>query len=262
MQPTLKIAVDTIRAASRVLVRSLEQLEHADVDYDQRTDFVNEVRDRITRECINGIAKFYPSHSILSETGEMVEGDKDNVWLITPLDGNRNYSKAFPHFCMALAFQHKKQTQHAVIFDPIRDELFTASKGDGAKLNNRRIRVSQLKKIEQALIGTSFPYKQLQHLTSYLDIFKTLFPLTAGMRRAGCACLDLVYTACGRLDGLWAISMSRWEMTAGLLILREAGGFATDFHEEDNYYDTGNLLAGNAKIIKSLSQTIQTSLDV
>lgn len=260
MRPMLNIAVQAARNASKIIVRYVDRLDSVEVNEKNRNDFVTQVDQLSEQEIINTIQKAYPSHAILAEESGITKGEGDYVWVVDPLDGTTNFIHAFPQFSVSIALKHRDKLEVAVVYDPLRQELFTAVRGEGAQLNNRKIRVSSCKKMDAALIGTGFPFKKNQHFKSYLNTFEAIFPKTAGVRRAGSAALDLAYVAAGRLDGFWEIALKEWDMAAGILLIKEAGGLVGDFHDEVNYLDSGNLVAGNPKIYKSLLEIIQTSL--
>lgn len=259
MHPMLTIAIQAARQASKILLRFIDHLDSLDISTKARNDFVTEVDRLSEREIISVIRKAYPEHSILAEESGFSEGN-DYCWIIDPLDGTTNYLRGFPHFAITIAFKHKQTIEVGIVYDPIRHELFTATRGQGAKLNDHRIRVSQNKKLENSLIGTGFPCREPHHLRPYMNIFEAVFPKTAGIRRAGAAALDLAYVAAGRLDGFWEASLKEWDMAAGTLLIQEAGGLVGDFHGEEYYLDNGNIIAGNPKIYKGLLDLIQIAL--
>lgn len=213
------------------------------------------------REIINTIHKAYPDHGILAEeSGKSAHENSKYVWIIDPLDGTTNYLHGFPFYAVSIAVQHKNRIEHGVVYDPIRQELFTASRGDGAQLNNQRIRVSKRQNLEGALLGTGFPFKDIEKLPIYLKSFQALTSQASGIRRAGAAALDLAYVAAGRLDGFWELGLSPWDMAAGALIISEAGGLISDFNGAENYLENGNVVTGNPKVFKQLLQVIQPIL--
>jgi len=161
---------------------------------------------------------------------------------------------------VSIALRHKGRIEQAVVYDPLRQELFTASRGAGATLNDRRMRVTNRRGLEGALLGTGFPFKSQQHLDAYLDMFRALFPRTAGIRRPGSAALDLAYVAAGRLDGFWEIGLNIWDMAAGVLLIQEAGGLSSDFVGGNDYLENGNLVAGNPKVFAEILKAIRPHL--
>jgi myo-inositol-1(or 4)-monophosphatase len=184
--------------------------------------------------------------------GEITKNDTDIVWIIDPIDGTNNFIRGFPHYCISIAIQRKGIVEHGVIYDPCRDELFTASKGDGAQLNGQRIRVSNCVNLEKSVIGTGFAYKRAGIPTEkYLQKF-SIFLQECSIRRAGAAALDLAYIASGRLDGFWEMGLKPWDIAAGSILIREAGGFISDDKGEDHYLSSGKVIAGNVKIYPKL----------
>jgi len=259
MHPLLNIAVRAARSAGNLVVRSLERIDHLQVTVKARNDFVSDVDRRAEQEIVGIVRKAYPRHTILAEEGGSHTGN-ETVWVIDPLDGTTNFLHGFPQFAVSIGVKHKGRLQHAVIYDPLRQELFTASRGSGAYLNDRRIRVSRQKGVEGALLGTGFPFKQHRYLDCYLETFKALFQDTAGIRRPGAASLDLAYVAAGRLDGFWEIGLSEWDMAAGALLVQEGGGIITDFAGGNKFLATGNVVGGNPSVHKAILQLIQPLL--
>jgi len=260
MHPMLNIAIRAARSAGNIIVRSMEHIDRLSITVKAQNDFVTEVDRAAENEIIRTLHKAYPNHGILAEESGWQAGDDENIWIIDPLDGTTNFLHGFPQFAVSIALQHRGRIEQAVIYDPLRQELFTASHGRGALLNERRIRVSSKRDLEGALLGTGFPFKQQQYLDMYMETFKALFPMTAGIRRAGSAALDLAYVAAGRLDGFWEIGLQKWDMAAGALLIQEAGGFVSDFSGDSDYMNTGNVVAANPKLIKSLLTTIKPHL--
>ena len=259
MHPMLNIAVRAARSAGDIIARSIERVDSLKITTKSRNQFVSEVDRRAEDEIISVIRKAYPDHGFLAEeSGE--QGGTDYQWIIDPLDGTTNFLFGFPQFAVSIALQHKGRLEQAVIYDPVRDELFTASRGSGAQLNSRRIRVSSRIKLDDALLGTGFPYSDMQHLDAYLAMLKTFIPATAGVRRAGAASLDLAYVAAGRLDGFWEIGLNIWDIAAGVLLIEEAGGLVADFSGGQRFLETGNIVTGNPKIFKAMLKSIQPDL--
>jgi len=256
MHPTLNIAVRAARSAGNVIIRNLDRLDSLAVHTKDRNDFVTEVDQKAEQEIIYTLRKAFPDHGILAEESGLREGD-DYQWIIDPLDGTTNFLHGFPQFAVSIALRHKGRLEHGVVYDPLRQELFTATRGAGAMLNDRRLRVTKRKSLEGALLGTGFPFKAQHHLETYLDMFCALFPHTAGIRRPGSAALDLAYVASGRLDGFWEIGLNIWDMAAGVLLIQEAGGLSSDFLGGHSYLESGNLVAGNPKVFADILKTIR-----
>lgn len=206
MHPLLNIAIRAARNAGNVIVRSLQHVEHLEVTTKGRNDFVSDVDRLAEREIISVIAKAYPDHAIMAEESGN-SGESDTVWIIDPLDGTTNFLHGFPHYCVSIAVMVRGKIEHGVVYDPLREELFTASRGDGAQLNDRRLRVGKRKELANALLATGFPFKNPQHLPAFLNTFNSLFTQVADVRRTGSAALDLAYVAAGRLDGYWEIGL-------------------------------------------------------
>ncbi len=248
MHPMLNIAIQAARNASKIIMRSIDHLESVETNEKSQNEFANEVARLSAQEITQVIRKAYPDHGILIKDSE--PKDDDYCWIIDPLDGKGNFSHGFPHYAISIAVKHKSDIEVSVIYDPVRQELFMATRGEGAQLNNRRIRISNCKRLENALLGTGFPFRQEHHLKHYLDIFQTIFPQSSGVRRAGSAALDLAYVAAGRLDGFWEMTLRPWDMTAGV----------SDFLGEANYLDSGNLIAGTPKILKAILKVVEPVL--
>lgn len=259
MHPMLNIAVRAARNAGNIIARSVDRLDQLNITTKSDNDFVSEVDRQAEQEIIHTIRKAYPRHGILAEESGSQEGD-EYVWIIDPLDGTTNFLHGFPQFAVSIALKHKGRLEQAVIYDPLRQELFTASRGSGAQLNDRRIRVTKRPDLDGALLGTGFPFKAQHHLDVYLETFKALFPMTAGIRRAGSAALDLAYVAAGRLDGFWEIGLSPWDMAAGALMVQEAGGLISDFAGGNEFIDSGNIVAANPRVFKAMLQKIRPHL--
>jgi myo-inositol-1(or 4)-monophosphatase len=249
--PLLNIAVRAARRAGEVIVRSLNHLESLTVTAKGRNDFVSEVDRTAEAQIIEIIHKHYPEHAILAEEGG-AHGKHDTRWIIDPLDGTTNFLHGFPVFAVSIACEHKGRLEHAVVYDPMRQELFTASRGGGAHLDNRRIRVSKQRTLEGALIGTGFPFRANdRYLDAYFAMLKAATQTTAGIRRPGAAALDLAYVAAGRIDGFWELGLSPWDTAAGTLLIQEAGGRIGTVAGEE-YRQGGHVLAGTPKVYAAL----------
>ena len=256
MHPMLNIAIRAARAAGDSIVREMDRTCDISIESKGKNDFVTEVDRNAEKIIINTIKNAYPDHAFLAEEAGQI-GEGDFVWIIDPLDGTTNFLHSFPHFAVSIALQHKEILDQAVIYDPLRQELFTASKGNGAHLNNKRIRVSNKKTLDGALLGTGFPYNDEIAATHFIESFKALFPEVAGIRRAGVASLDLAYVACGRLDGFWEFGLKPWDIAAGALIIQEAGGINVEITGEIDFMKTGNIISANPKMIKSMLKILR-----
>ena len=255
MHPLLNIAIRAARAAGSVIVRRLDRIDTLNIVEKGPNDFVSDVDKRAEEIIIDTIHRAYPDHGILAEESGEQTGN-EYVWIIDPLDGTTNYLHGFPQFAVSVAVRHKDRVEHGVVFDPLRQELFTASRGEGAQLDNRKIRVSRRADLEGALLGTGFPFRNLAALDQFLETLRTFIPQCAGVRRAGSAALDLAYVAAGRLDGFWEFGLSPWDMAAGALIIKEAGGLVSDPLGGDGYLETGNIVAGNPRVAKRMLQIL------
>lgn len=247
MHPMLNMAVKAARSAGSIIMRHHDQLERLTVESKGRKDYVSEVDRMAEHEIIRILHAAYPHHGFLGEETGVQAGD-DYVWVIDPLDGTTNFLHGFPHFAVSIALKNKDRLEQAVVFDPSRDELFTASRGNGAQINDRRIRVSRVIELEYALLGAGFPFRSHKYLDAWISTLREFMLSTSGIRRPGSASLDLAYVACGRYDGFWEIGLSPWDMAAGALIVQEAGGMVTDFSGDQTYLESGNIVAGNPKI--------------
>lgn len=247
MQPLLNIAVRAARRAGEVIVRSLNRAPALEARQKSRNDFVTEVDHRAEQEIIATIRRSHPDHAFLAEESGR-SGDSEFVWIVDPLDGTTNFLHGFPQFSVSIALEVRGRLEHGVIYDPMRQELYTASRGDGAQLDGRRIRVSRAQGLDGSLIATGFPYRaNVRYLDAYLAMLRTVIECTAGVRRPGSAALDLAYVAAGRVDAFWEIGLSAWDTAAGTLLITEAGGMVTTMRGAE-YRQSGHLVAGSPKV--------------
>jgi myo-inositol-1(or 4)-monophosphatase len=254
----LNTAIKAARRAGSFINRATNDLDKLTVEQKAQNDFVSEV-DRAAEQAIIEVLKdAYPQHSILAEESGLSETLSEYQWIIDPLDGTTNFLHGFPQYCVSIALSVKGVVNHGVIFDPTRNDLFTASKGGGAFLNDRRIRVSKTLQLKDSLIGTGFPYKEFSQFDRYIGMFKEVTQKSAGVRRPGAAALDLAYLACGRYDGFWEMGLSPWDVAAGGLMIKEAGGLITDFSGEEGFMDNGNVVAATPKVFPALLKIIQS----
>jgi len=256
MHPMLNMAVKAARSAGQIIMRHLDQLERLTVEIKGRKDYVSEVDRMAEHEIIRILHAAYPNHGILAEETGAHAGD-DFVWIIDPLDGTTNFLHGFPHFGVSIALKHRDRLEQAVVFDAPRNELFTATRGSGAQLNDRRIRVSRVTDLEYALLGAGFPFRSHHYMDAWINTLKEFMLSTSGIRRPGSASLDLAHVACGRFDGFWEMGLSPWDMAAGALLIQEAGGMVSDFAGGQNYLESGNIVAGNPKIHAEMLRRIQ-----
>jgi myo-inositol-1(or 4)-monophosphatase len=256
MHPMLNTAVKAARKAGSIISRASSDLDKLTVRRKRQNDFVSEVDHAAEDAIISVLRDAYPDHGILAEESGASKSRSEYVWMIDPLDGTTNFLHGFPQYCVSIGLMHKGVAQQAVVFDPNRNELFTATRGVGAYLNDRRIRVSKTDHLEDALIGTGFPYREVGHVDGYLRMFKNMTQSCSGIRRPGAAALDLAWVAAGRLDGFWEIGLSPWDMAAGALLVREAGGLVGDLAGEERFLDSGRVVASNAKIFAAMLKTL------
>ncbi|MBZ0106846.1 MAG: inositol monophosphatase [Sulfuricella denitrificans] len=259
MHPMLTIAVKAARRAGNIINRATLDIDKLTVTRKKHNDFVSEVDRAAENAIIEILLEAYPNHEILAEESG-VRGESEYQWIIDPLDGTTNFLHGFPQYAVSIALLHKGVLNQAVIYDPARNDLFMATKGRGAYLNDRRLRVSKEIHLKNALIGTGFPYTNFDHIDAYMGMFRDLIQKTAGLRRPGSAALDLAYTAAGRFDGFFEIGLKPWDIAAGCLLVQEAGGLVGDFQGNENYLKSGNIIAGSPKIFGQLLQAIAPHL--
>jgi myo-inositol-1(or 4)-monophosphatase len=260
-EPIINIAIQAARAAGTLIIRAMDRPDKMNVMEKGPKDYVTDIDKQVEQEIIAIIHKAYPDHAIHGEeSGESGDADADSVWIIDPIDGTRNFIHGFPQFCVSIAYQYRNRLEHGVIYDPLRQELFTASRGKGAQLNDRRIRVSSQKKLERCLLGTGFPSRESEEVQeAYIRMLRAIIPICGDVRRAGSAALDLAYVACGRLDGFWEMNLNIWDVAAGVLLIKEAGGMLCDPQGSENYLRSGNIVAANPMILKQLLRVLDSS---
>ena len=259
MHPMLNIAVKAARRAGNIINRATRNLDVVAVREKAANDFVSDVDREAEQAIIRTLHEAYPDHSILAEESG-ASGESEYRWIIDPLDGTTNFLHGFPQYAVAIALSHRGVITQGVIYDPSRNDLFTATRGRGAYLNDQRMRVSRRSTLKSSLLGTGFPFRQMDHIEPYLATLKYMMGHAAGVRRAGSATLDLAYVAAGRLDGFWEIGLSPWDMAAGALMIAEAGGLVSDLAGESRYLDTGNIVGGNPKVFAELLKALQPHL--
>jgi myo-inositol-1(or 4)-monophosphatase len=255
----LNMAVKAARRAGTVIMRHLDRLERLTVEHKGRKDYVSEVDRQAEAEILAILRTAFPHHAILAEETGQQQGN-EYLWIIDPLDGTTNFLHGYPQFAVSIALQYKGRLEQAVVFDPHKNELFTATRGQGAQLNDRRIRVSHVHDLEYALLGTGFPFRSTEHLEVWINTLRPLLMASSGVRRAGSAALDLAHVACGRFDGFWEFGLSPWDMAAGALLIQEAGGMVSDFSGAPSFLTTGNIVAGNPKIYDEMLRQIRPHL--
>ncbi len=260
MHPMLNIAVRAARAAGNIIVRNMDRLDRLNIVSKQSNDFVTEVDHKAEAAIIDTIRKSYPDHSLFAEESGRSDTQSDFQWIIDPLDGTTNFLHGFPQFAVSIALREKNRLEVAVVYDPVSQEMFTAVRGNGAQLNDKKIRVSPLRSLDGALLATGFPYTDQSYLDSYLDTLKALMEPAAGIRRPGSAALDLAWTAAGRVDGFWEFNLNAWDIAAGVLLVREAGGLVTDLTGGEGYLDSGDIIAANPKVLAAMLKKIRPIL--
>ena len=257
----INMALRAGRRASQIIVRAMDRIDTLTIVEKDRNDFVSEVDRDAEDAIVETLHKAYPDHGIVGEErGESFAG-AEYTWVIDPLDGTTNYLHGVPHFAVSIGLKYRNRLEHAVVIDPVRNEEFVASRGGGAQLNGKRIRVSSRNRIDDALLATGIPFRDVaEHLDAYMAMLKTFTAQCRGIRRAGSAALDLAYVAAGRYDGFWELGLKPWDMAAGALLVWEAGGFVSDLVGGERFMDTGNIVTGNPKVFKAMLQNIRPTL--
>lgn len=256
MHPMLTVAVKAARRAGAIINRASNNLDSLTINVKGQNDFVSEVDRAAETAIVETLLESYPKHAILAEEGG-ARGDSEYVWIIDPLDGTTNFLHGVPHYCVSIALQNKGVITHGVIYDPVRNDLFTATRGGGAFLNDRRIRVSRRLALKDALVATGFPYNDFSYLDAYLSTLKELMQKSAGVRRFGAAALDLAYVASGQYDAFWEFNLKPWDIAAGGLMVLEAGGLITDHKGEERYLESGHVLAATPKVFHQALQILE-----
>ncbi len=259
MHPMLNIAVKAARRAGNLIHRAADNIDHLTVTKKSHADYVSEVDRAAERMIVETLLEAYPTHAILAEEGG-AQGESEYVWIIDPLDGTTNFLHGVPQYAVSIALQHNGVLTQAVVYDPTKNDLFTATRGRGAFLNDKRIRVSKRKQLIDSLIGTGFPYTRFEHMDAYLAIFKDIMQNSAGLRRPGAASLDLAWTAAGRYDGFYETGLKPWDIAAGCLLITEAGGIVSDLAGSAKHLESGHVCAGNPNIHEQLLKVIAPHL--
>lgn len=258
MHPMLNIAVRAARVAGNIIARGFENLDDLNTQAKGDNDFVTRIDKEAEQAIIEKIKQSYPTHSFVGEEGGIVEGDDEFKWIIDPLDGTTNFIKGIPHFAVSIALMHKGKLDQAVVFDPIRGELFTASKGSGAQLNGFRIRAGNAKDLSNTILATALPFKNKENTAEYLSSFAEIFAKCGDVRRCGSAALDMAYVAAGRYDGYWEKGVKPWDIAAGELLVRESGGLVTSFSGGHDPMQTGEMVAGSPKVVQALVKHLKS----
>lgn len=258
MEPMLTVALNAARKAARIAEQAAERLDKLEIELKADNDYVTQVDRALEKEIIYHLRKAYPDHAIRGEESghHAGRGESEYEWLIDPIDGTTNFIHGIPHFAVSIACLRNGRLEHGVIVDPMKREEFTATRGKGAQLNGRRIRVSSRQGLTGALIGTGIPFNgfAFENMPAYLSCMEEIAGQTAGIRRPGSAALDLAYVAAGRFDGFWEISLKPWDIAAGVLLIKEAGGLVSDLKGGESYMETGHITAGAPKVFRSLVQ--------
>src|SRR5436190_12940221 len=257
MHPMLNIAVKAARRAGSIINRAALDRTQLEIRAKRANDFVTQVDRSAEAAIIEIIRQAYPDHAILGEESGAIEGKSEYRWIIDPLDGTTNFIHGFPQYCVSIALQHRGATAHGVVYDPLKNELFTASKGRGAFLDDRRIRVTKCAYLKDALVGTGFPFKELSRLDLYCRQLREIMQTSSGVRRAGAAALDLAYVAAGRLDAFWEMGLAPWDMAAGALMIQEAGGLVGDLAGDQTYMESGDIVAATPKVFPTLLEALR-----
>jgi myo-inositol-1(or 4)-monophosphatase len=254
MHPMLMTAVKAARRAGNVINRGARDLDLLTVTAKGPKDFVSEVDRAAEAVIVDTLHATYPDHAILAEEGTAKGANSaaEHIWIIDPLDGTTNFLHGFPQYCVSIALQHKGQITQGVVYDPVRNDLFTATRGRGAFLNDRRIRVSRRQHLKECLIGTGFPFRDVRNLDLYLKMMRAMTLEAAGISRPGAAALDLAYVAAGYYDGFWEVGLNPWDVAAGSLLIVEAGGLVGDLEGEGSFLYGGRVIAANPRIFAQM----------
>jgi myo-inositol-1(or 4)-monophosphatase len=263
MEPMVNIALRAARKAGDIVIRATKRIDLVNIDEKGRNDFVTDIDYAAESEIIYHLQKAFPRHSIISEESGVIEGDdKDYQWIIDPLDGTTKFIQDIPHFAISIACKFKGKLEHAVILDPMKQEEFTASRGRGSFLNGGRIRISKQSSLSGSIIATGIPFNNpsIKNMSQYLNCLHELAETSSGIRRMGAASLDLAYLAAGRFDAFWEMNLKPWDIAAGVLLIREAGGLVSDFSGDDSFFESGNILCASPKIFKPTLQIVKKHL--
>jgi myo-inositol-1(or 4)-monophosphatase len=260
MHPMLNTAIKAARRAGSIINRASQNLDILQIQNKTHNDYVSEVDHAAEAAIIETLLSTYPQHSVLGEESGTTDNNSEYLWIIDPLDGTTNFLHGFPQYAVSIALMHKGVLDQAVVYDVNSNDLYSASRGQGAFLNDRRIRVSKRTKLQDAIIGTGFPFRDFTHLDTYLPMLKSMILSTSGIRRPGSAALDLAHVAAGHYDGFWEIGLSKWDIAAGALLISEAGGLVGDFEGNESWLETGNIVGGSPKIFGQILQVLAPHL--
>ena len=254
----INVMVLACRKASKILIRDFGEVENLQVSLKGPGDFVSASDKKVEKTLIDELQKARPNYSILSEEIGEINNDKDFKWIIDPIDGTSNFLHGIPHFAISIGLEHKGEIISGIIYDPIKDEMFTAEKGNGSYLNNQRIRVSSRSKLKNCLIVTGGPRRNQKDRDLALKEYdKISLSVDIPIRKMGSASLDMAYVAAGRFDGMWHRNLNYWDIAAGIIIIKEAGGFVTDINGNDTYIEKKTILATNSRINKEMIEVLK-----
>lgn len=257
MHPFVNTAIKAARRAGEVIQRASEQLDAIEIDTKGINNFVTGVDRNAEQEIIDILLKAYPSHGILAEESGLHQGSDEYQWIIDPLDGTTNFIHGYPHYCISIALKHKDRVEHAVIYDPVKNDLYTASRGAGAQKNERRIRVSKRFQLADCMVGTGLPSFGSKQKDNFYQTVRHLANHSRRIRLGGAAALDLAYVASGQLDSYLALGLSSWDMAAGSLLVKEAGGMCLDLKGGENFLEEGHIVAGNVKLLRQIFENLK-----
>ena len=255
MNPTTNIAIRAARQAGRLVMRHFQRIDTLNVRHKQLNEYVSDADIAAERAIIDTLRQAYPSHAILAEESGS-QGKDDYEWIIDPLDGTNNYLHGLPHFAISIALRHRGELQTGVIYDPLHNDMFIGNRGGGALLNDRRLRINHVQRLPGALIGSAIGTHSVEQQATYAELQTSMTAAGVGLRRSGSSALDLAYVAAGYLDGTWQQGIQAWDMAAGILMVREAGGTVTGLRGGDDFFETGNVLAGNRKVHAGMLQQL------
>ncbi len=264
MHAMVNMALRAARKAGDLIQRAAENIDQLEVENKSPNDFVTEVDKAAEKEILYHLKKAYPDHAfICEESGSIGDSNAEFQWIIDPLDGTTNFINGIPHYAISIACMQNGRLEHAVIYDPIRQEEFTATRGQGAQVNGRRMRVRKSYNKDKALFSTGIPFgeRSPEQMDAFLETMKTLALGSSGIRRGGAASLDLAYTAAGRFDAFWEMGLQPWDMAAGALLILEAGGLVSDFDGGNDFIDSGNIVCGSPKAFKTTLQAVRPMRD-
>jgi myo-inositol-1(or 4)-monophosphatase len=264
VNPIVNVGIKAARQAGNIILRYIDQIDRLAVEKKGRNDFVSEVDRMAEEEIIETVHKLYPSHRILAEESgtkqSPEQADPDEYeWIIDPLDGTTNFLHGHPDFAVSIGVRKNGVIEHGVIYDPLRNEMFSATRNQGAQLNDRRMRVSGKNALRQCIITTGFPSREMPDYETWLKTSNEMTLKAAGIRSSGSAALDLAYVAAGRVDAFWQPKLKIWDLAAGSLLVREARGIVSDFDGEQNFLDSGNIIAGNSHVFTDVLSLIKTN---